>query len=46
MAISEVEKDYVNPTRRYRCEWLKDTLNESLIFEEETLKAYVALSKP
>lgn len=46
MTISEVTTDYSgNPNGKYRCEWFKGASNERSVFEEETLKLYVAPTK-
>ena len=45
MTISEELKDYGKPSGRYRCEWFKGASNERAMFEEETLKPYVAPTK-
>lgn len=46
MTISEVLKDMGSPTGKYRCKWFKGASNEVAVFEEETLKTYVAPAKP
>lgn len=46
MTISELPTDYGgNWTGKYRCEWFKGASNERAVFEEETLKIYVAPTK-
>jgi uncharacterized protein YodC (DUF2158 family) len=46
MTISEVMTDYGGkPSGKYRCEWFKGASNERAVFEEETLKLYVAPTK-